>query len=69
MVDSLILINMNEWIEYVNFAASEALAVAPCPSCGDAWFMDIEEDYGVPYTCFCCCNGTLTLRNYEVEMQ
>ena len=57
---------MSDWSEYVEFAAQDALAIAPCPRCADAWYMDIEEDYGVPYTCYCCCNGSISFRNYEI---
>ena len=58
---------MSDWLEYVEFAAADALAYASCPSCGDGWFLDREEHTGIPYTCYCCGNGTFSFRNYEVE--
>lgn len=29
-----------------------------CPRCGGQWHADLDED-GRPYTCYCCCNGTI----------
>jgi hypothetical protein len=37
-----------------------------CPSCGGGWFMDLDEE-GKPYTCFCCCNGTIKCFEGEDE--
>jgi hypothetical protein len=30
-----------------------------CPSCGGRWYEDLDEE-GKPYTCFTCCNGSIT---------
>jgi len=30
-----------------------------CPSCGGYWYNDLDET-GRPYTCYRCCNGSIT---------
>lgn len=59
---------MNDWSEYVAFAKADALKPAPCPRCHDDWFFD-ENEPGTnePYSCYCCANGSLTWRRYEVD--
>ncbi len=53
--------------EYDQVAQTEANEVVDCPSCGGDWYMDIEPDTGVPYTCFACCNGSLVWRKHQAE--
>jgi hypothetical protein len=57
------------WDEYVADAERHANEVVDCPRCGGAWYLDIEPDSGVPYTCFYCGNGEMPVYRWQVEAE
>ena len=52
--------------EFILETKMKAFISLVCPRCGDDWYNNLDES-GTPYTCYFCCNGTLTITQEMVE--